>query len=132
MDVADELARSGAAYIDEVMTVAPAFGLASGTDRAALMLIHCHGEVRPSTLSAALHLTSGGTTLLLRRLEEAGLVRRDRPDRAADRRAVLVTCTARGSEAVAAILRVFDRHAPRMAEAFQRAQQHAAALSDSA
>ena len=128
-ELLEDLARAGAPYIDEVMTVAPAWGLGAGTDRAALLLIRLDGPVRPSTLSAALHLTSGGTTLLLRRLESAGLVRRHRPDHAPDRRAVLVACTRRGDEAVAAILRVFDRHTGRMADAFGRAHRYATTLS---
>ena len=132
VDLIDDLARAGAPYIDEVMTVAPAFGLGSGTDRAALMLIYHDRAVRPSTLSSALHLTTGGTTLLLRRLERADLVRRHRPDDAVDRRAVLVSCTSRGEEAATSILGVFGHHARRMGEAFGRAQQHAAALSSTA
>ena len=128
----DDLAQAGAPYIDEVMTVAPAFGLGSGTDRAALLLIDRGDQIRPMTLSSALHLTSGGTTLLLRRLERAGLVRRHRPDDAADRRIVLVSCTSRGREAVDTILRVFGHHAAPIGEAFERTRQQAAALSSSA
>lgn len=128
----EDLTEAGAAYVDEVMTVVTAYGLASGTDRAALLLIGRGGEVRPSTIGTALHLTSGGTTLLLDRLERAGLVARHRPDHAADRRTVLVTCTPHGDEAVSAILQVFEQHTTPLVDALERVQQHVAVMSSSA
>jgi len=126
------LAKAGAPYVDEVMTVAPNYGLTSATDRAALLLVRHDGEVRPSRLGEALHLTSGGTTLLLDRLERAGLVARHRPDHAADRRTVLVTCTPHGDEAVSAILQVFEQHTTPLVDALERVQQHVAVMSSSA
>lgn len=128
----EELTEAGARYDDEVMTVAPAYGLASATDQAALLLIRHDGELRPSRLGTALHLTTGGTTLLLGRLERARLVHRRRPDDAPDRRAVLVTCTPRGDEAVSQILRVFERHTAPIVGALERLEQNVSLLSSSA
>ena len=127
-----DLAEAGAPYVDEVMTVAPDHGLTSAADRLALLLVRRDGEVRPSRLGEVLHLTSGGATLLLGRLERAGLVSRHRPDDAADRRIVLVTCTPRGDQAVSAILDVFERHTASLVGAFERLQHGVSALSNSA
>lgn len=112
------LAEVGAITVEDIMTVAPSYGLEHSTDRAALMIIHERGPVRPSHLAASLHLTSGGATLLVDRLAHNGLVDRLRPQEASDRRGVLVVCTPRGHAAAAEICSVISRHGEDLATAF--------------
>src|SRR4051812_8585959 len=58
-------------------------------------------RMRPTDLTAALMLTSSGTTKRLDRLERAGLVARE-PD-PSDRRGTLIALTARGRERIDAV-----------------------------
>jgi DNA-binding MarR family transcriptional regulator len=62
----------------------------------ALALLDRTGQARPSELAEATSLGSGGLTLLLDRLEQGGLVARDRDPGLPDRRAVVVHLTDAG------------------------------------
>ncbi|MEU1481351.1 MarR family winged helix-turn-helix transcriptional regulator [Streptomyces sp. NPDC001668] len=62
----------------------------------ALLVLWERGETTVKELASALRLDYGTVSPLLKRLEAAGLVRRERA--AADERSVLVACTARAEE----------------------------------
>ncbi len=57
------------------------------------------GPLRPRDLQASAALTSGGTTKLLDRLEELGLIERAYGRVAGDRRGITISLTTRGHEA---------------------------------
>ncbi|MER5429205.1 MarR family transcriptional regulator [Streptomyces sp. NPDC002588] len=61
-----------------------------------LLVLWERGEIPVKELAAALRLDYGTMSPLLKRLEAAGLVRRERSAR--DERSVLVACTGRGEE----------------------------------
>ncbi|MFE0512171.1 MarR family winged helix-turn-helix transcriptional regulator [Streptomyces sp. NPDC058964] len=61
-----------------------------------LLVLWERGETTMKDLTAALRLDYGTVSPLLKRLEAAGLVRRERSAR--DERSVLVACTGRGEE----------------------------------
>ncbi|MGW2045148.1 MarR family winged helix-turn-helix transcriptional regulator [Streptomyces sp. NPDC001858] len=61
-----------------------------------LLVLWERGETTVKELASALRLDYGTMSPLLKRLEAAGLVRRERSAR--DERTVLVTCTGRGEE----------------------------------
>ncbi|MFJ4322337.1 MarR family winged helix-turn-helix transcriptional regulator [Streptomyces tricolor] len=61
-----------------------------------LLVLWERGETSVKELAAALRLDYGTVSPLLKRLEGAGLVRRERAP--GDERSVLVTCTGRGEE----------------------------------
>ncbi|OYP17123.1 MarR family transcriptional regulator [Streptomyces sp. FBKL.4005] len=61
-----------------------------------LLVLWERGETSVKELAAALRLDYGTVSPLLKRLEAAGLVRRERAP--GDERSVLVTCTGRGEE----------------------------------
>ncbi|OIK07262.1 MarR family winged helix-turn-helix transcriptional regulator [Streptomyces monashensis] len=61
-----------------------------------LLVLWEHGETSVKELASALRLDYGTVSPLLKRLEAAGLVRRERA--ADDERSVLVACTGRGEE----------------------------------
>lgn len=111
LDVAAQLSRAGSAYVAEVVPALTAYGIGLATDRFAVSLIHAHGQLRPAQLGTALHLTSSGTSTMLDRLEEAGLINRLREPGHPDRRAVTLTLTPRGNQAADIALDTLDRHA---------------------
>ncbi|MEU1199504.1 MarR family transcriptional regulator [Streptomyces sp. NPDC005813] len=59
-----------------------------------MLLLWEHGETTVKELASALHLDYGTVSPLLKRLEAAGMVRRERSER--DERSVLVALTGRG------------------------------------
>ncbi|WP_130442654.1 MarR family winged helix-turn-helix transcriptional regulator [Streptomyces sp. BK239] len=61
-----------------------------------LLVLWERGEITVKELAEALRLDYGTVSPLLKRLESAGLVRRERSAR--DERSVLVACTGRGEE----------------------------------
>jgi DNA-binding MarR family transcriptional regulator len=63
-----------------------------------LCLLDLDGPARPSAIGAVVGLTSGGTTKLLDRMEEAGLIRRAYGVFDDDHRGVQVTLTPRGAK----------------------------------
>ncbi|KOG30125.1 MarR family winged helix-turn-helix transcriptional regulator [Streptomyces resistomycificus] len=69
-----------------------------------LLVLWERGEVTVKELAGALRLDYGTVSPLLKRLESAGLVRRERA--ADDERSVLVACTGRGEELRARAARV--------------------------
>lgn len=119
--VVSRLAEAGAIAVDDIKAALSDYALENLNDRAALVLIHDRGPVRPSDLAASLYLTSGGSTLLVNRLVAHGLVHRQRPDDAPDRRVVLVACTPRGSEAASAICSVVQKHGSILVDALEAA-----------
>ena len=116
--VTAHLAQTGRTFLEDILPWAPEYGLANSRDRSALAIAYHRGTVSPSRLARDLHLTSGGTTLLMERMESNGLVRRRKPEYIRDRRTVEVTCAPRGAEAMTRILRHFADHAPMFARAF--------------
>ena len=116
-----EFARVGSDFVDAIMEWAPEWGLRHRTDRTALSLVHQRGAVSPSELASTLHMSSGGTTLLLNRLDRHGLVVRCRPEDSQDRRLVSVRCTPRGAEAADRLVAEFASRASEFGRAFARA-----------
>jgi DNA-binding MarR family transcriptional regulator len=109
LDAAAALAGVGAAYVDDVQTAVTPFGITHAADRHTIALLREHGGLRPSELASTLHLTTGGVSQLVDRLEGSDLVRRTHPADG-DRRTVVVTLTGRGDEAAAVLLDCLDRH----------------------
>lgn len=109
LDAAAALAGVGAVYVDDVQNAIAPFGITHAADRQTIALLREHGGLRPSELASTLHLTTGGVSQLVNRLEGSDLVRRTHPTDG-DRRTVVVTLTDRGDEASAALLDCLDRH----------------------
>jgi DNA-binding MarR family transcriptional regulator len=61
-----------------------------------LFLLSLEGPKRPRAIQRSLHYSSGGTTLLLERMERLGLVSRASGGDATDGRAVVVSLTPKG------------------------------------
>ena len=82
-------------------------------DNEALLNLATEGSLlRMSEIAHRLILSRGGTTKVIDRLEEMGLVERQ-PD-AADRRATVVSITTAGRDAMAAARKVIDANLERM------------------
>jgi DNA-binding MarR family transcriptional regulator len=111
LDMLDRLSRAGSAYVADIAPIVKRFGLTQSVDRFALCEVVLAGQDRPRALADAVHLSSGGTTDLLDRLEVLRLVTRRRPEAGDDGRAVVIVPTARGVQAVAEIVEAFTRHA---------------------
>jgi DNA-binding MarR family transcriptional regulator len=109
LDAAAALAGVGAVYVDDVQNAIAPFGITHAADRQTIALLREHGGLRPSELASTLHLTTGGVSQLVDRLEGSDLVRRTHPTDG-DRRTVVVTLTDRGDEAAAVLLDCLDRH----------------------
>ena len=91
-DLLDE-ARGLSGDFDQLsQVVSEEVGLSS-TELLAMDLISRHGRVTAGMLARELHLTSGGITGLIDRLERAGFARRSADP--TDRRRVIVSATAR-------------------------------------
>lgn len=75
------------------------------------------GPLRPGGIAEAIGMSSGGTTKLVDRLERAGYVTRSHGMVEHDRRAVVVTITDRGRDAVQTFERVVVGLAPALVEA---------------
>jgi DNA-binding MarR family transcriptional regulator len=85
--IREALLRHALAAAEHRMLLGRLLGLTE-SDVLAVQHLAREGSMTPSALGARLHLTSGGTTALVQRLERAGhLERRPNPD---DRRSVLV------------------------------------------
>lgn len=109
LDAAAALAGAGADYVDDVQNAIAPFGVTHFADRHTIGLLREHGGLRPSELASTLHVTTGGVSQLLDRLEGSDLVRRTHPTDG-DRRTVVVTLTDRGDQAAAVLLDCLDRH----------------------
>jgi DNA-binding MarR family transcriptional regulator len=81
------------------------------------------GELRPSELTQATMLSSGGTTKRLDRLAEAGLVQR-RPD-PEDRRGTIVRLTPRGRRVIDAAVRTHVENEARLLRSFTASERRA-------
>jgi DNA-binding MarR family transcriptional regulator len=77
-----------------------------------LCLLDLDGPARPSAIGAVVGLTSGGTTKLLDRMEEAGLIRRAYGVFDDDHRGVQVTLTPRGLELLGTAAGALVDHLP--------------------
>lgn len=62
-----------------------------------LFLLRLEGPARPNAVQRTLHYSSGGTTLLLERMEKLGVIARAPAGDTTDRRAVLVSLTPKGA-----------------------------------
>ena len=80
-----------------------------------LCLLDLDGPARPSAIGAVVGLTSGGTTKLLDRMEEAGLIRRAYGVFDDDHRGVQVTLTPRGAKLLRAAAGALVDHLPEAA-----------------
>lgn len=80
-----------------------------------LCLLDLDGPARPSTIGAVVGLTSGGTTKLLDRMEENGLIGRAYGVFDDDHRGVEVTLTASGRELLKTAVGAFVGHLPDVA-----------------
>ena len=108
-EVADRIGAVGAAYQRDVRRAVGEYGVADTPDRFAVAYLALH-ESRPSLIAEHLHLTPAGTTSLLDRLEDLGVVERRTGAWPEDRRAVLVRLTPRGRRAAQAVLEVSRQH----------------------
>lgn len=116
LDAAAALAGVGAVYVDDVQNAIAPFGITHAADRQTIALLREHGGLRPVEIASTLHLTTGGVSQLVDRLEVSDLVRRTHPT-GGDRRTVVVTLTDRGGEAAAVLLDCLDRHMPAICSA---------------
>jgi DNA-binding MarR family transcriptional regulator len=116
---ASEMGRAGAAFVEDVTHALAPFGIREFADRFTLVLILLNGHQRPSQIADELGFSLSGTSGLLTRLEEAGLITRRHDAIAGDRRAVKLELTARGEEAALVQLSTFARHAPSLAAALR-------------
>jgi DNA-binding MarR family transcriptional regulator len=116
---ATEMGRAGAAFIEEVTASLDPFGIREFADRFTLVLILLHGYQRPSQIADELGFSLSGTSGLLTRLEETGLITRRHDAIEGDRRAVKLELTERGEEAALVQLSTFARHARSLAAALR-------------
>ncbi|MBV9511327.1 MAG: winged helix-turn-helix transcriptional regulator [Caulobacteraceae bacterium] len=113
--------RIAAAIHQAQDTAARARGLYAGDIYTLFLLQRAPGRAaRPCDLAAALTMTTGGMTKRLDRLEQAGMVRRDRD--LVDRRGVVVALTERGLEAARSTRRARRRETDRLREGFSEAE----------
>lgn len=117
---ATEMGRAGATFVEEVTLALEPFGVREFADRFTLVLIFLNGHQRPSQVADELGFSMGGTSRLLSRLEEAGLITRRHDATEGDRRAVRLELTPRGEEAVHVQLTTFAKHAPQLAAALRQ------------
>jgi DNA-binding MarR family transcriptional regulator len=117
LDLAGLLSAAGARFGREVAPVMWRYRLTGPVDRYALVLVAHRGQVRPAQLASELMLTPAGTSSLLERLEARRLIVRESGTVVGDGRGVLVRLTPTGSEAVAAVVRVFLRHQDALVDA---------------
>ena len=80
-----------------------------------LCLLDLDGPARPSAIGAVVGLTSGGTTKLLDRMEEAGLIRRAYGVFGDDHRGVRVSLTPRGAKLLRTAAGALADHLPNVA-----------------
>jgi DNA-binding MarR family transcriptional regulator len=119
--ITEILARAGAAYVMQVTPVSRGYGIFTTDERFALCEIAAAVQIRPKELGEVLEISSGHTSNILNRLEDAGLIERSHVPQAGDRRAVVVTATDRGRRAVTEILQVLDANATQLAAALSAA-----------
>jgi len=81
-----------------------------------LCLLDLDGPARPSVISGVVGLTTGGTTKLLDRLEDAGLIHRSYGAIESDHRGVEVALTAKGRRTLRAATGALVEHLPDLSE----------------
>lgn len=113
----EAMARAGAGYVAEVVHVLEPFGIHEFSGRFTLALLDLRGVQRPTQIADELGLTPSGTSGVLTRLDNAGLISRRHDLTPGDRRAVVVELTPRGLEAADWQVEVFSRHADAFAQA---------------
>jgi DNA-binding MarR family transcriptional regulator len=96
------LADSGRAITEIVKRRAGHDVLASNTAMMAAALIWLNGPMRPGELAEALDITTGGSTKIVSRLEECGIV--SKGPEGYDGRAVFVSLTEEGKRSMASVL----------------------------
>lgn len=114
-----EMGRAGAAFVEDVTLALDPFGIREFSGRLTLVLVFLNGHQRPSQVADELGFSMGGTSRLLNRLEEAGLITRRHDATEGDRRAVRLQLTPRGEQAVHVQLTTFAKHAPQLAAALR-------------
>jgi DNA-binding MarR family transcriptional regulator len=116
----EAMTRAGAGYVAEAAEALRPHGVRDFADRFTLALVHLNGFERPTQIADELGLTPSGTSGVLARLEQAGLLTRRHDLTPGDRRAVVVALTPRGEEVADLQLDVFARHAHTLAQALTR------------
>lgn len=107
-----EMARLGS-DVTKAMTAATGLpDVVSNTPLLVLCMLDIDGPARPNVIAGVVGLTSGGTTKLLDRLEDAGLIERAYGVLDDDHRGVLVTLTALGRKKVRAAAGALVDHLP--------------------
>lgn len=96
------LADSGRAITEIVQSRNGHDALAGNMAMMAAALIWLNGPMRPGELAEALHITTGGSTKIVSRLEEGGVVSKE-PE-GDDGRAVVVSLTEEGKRSMASVL----------------------------
>lgn len=109
LTVAQQMSGAGSAYVADVTPLVAPLGVQMASDRFALDFLRHHGDLRPAELAQRLDLTPSGTSVLLDRLESAGLIHRNRPE-TGDRRAVVVRLTDRGERVCELTTESLARH----------------------
>ncbi len=98
------------------------FGLGSGGElKVLLKLRNAGGSLTPGDLSRRLVLSTGAMTNRLDRLEEDGLIRRDRDP--GDRRSVIVRLTERGAAVIDEAIEAQGKEEQRVLSALSREEQ---------
>lgn len=92
------MAEFGQTVSQAMTTAAGEPDLVGNTPLLLLSELDLHGPQRPTALQALTGLSSGGLSKLVDRMEELGVVRRERGAVSGDRRGVLVSLTERGEE----------------------------------
>jgi DNA-binding MarR family transcriptional regulator len=108
------LLRHGLAAAEHRVLLGRLLGL-SESDVLALQYLAREGRMTPSALGTRLHLTSGGTTALLQRLERGGHL--ERHPHPSDRRSVLVGLSPGIEDRAAALLAPYVAEIDRLAGA---------------
>jgi DNA-binding MarR family transcriptional regulator len=97
------LAEFGTTLSRSMAAVVPEPELVGNAPLLVLGRIELHGPQRPVDLAEATGMTSGGLSKLLDRMEDLGVVRRERGSVQGDRRAVVLELTDRGHELMQAM-----------------------------
>lgn len=92
------LAEFGSTVTRAMAAVVPEAELVGNAPLLVMCHIELHGPQRPNDLAAATGMTSGGLSKLLDRMEDLGVVRRERGSIQDDKRAVVVGLTEHGHE----------------------------------
>jgi DNA-binding MarR family transcriptional regulator len=119
LEVAAGLSRAGRAPMEGSERAARPFGAEGWMERCALVLV-ARSDSRPSQLADALLLTPTGTSSLLDRLADRGLVERVLSGLPTDGRAVVVRTTPRGNRAADAIVAAYVPHLDDLVDALSR------------